>query len=126
MIDIGSYLRKYLENNHLSQDDIATLCGYSRSHFWQILQKEDMKCSMLEKICEVLEISPAIFFNEDLAKSSLILPREENTSRDLSYYKKMVTEKDARIASLEKNVELLEELLLMYRDGNGTTTRKNA
>lgn len=126
MKDIGAYLRNYIEKNKLVADEIGERCGYSHSHFWQILQKEDMKCSMLEKICEALNISPMVFFDEELVTNPVDDLNTQNSNKDLCYYKRLITEKDARIASLEKNILLLEDLLSVYRDGNGTTSRKNA
>lgn len=126
MIDIGAYLRNYIEKNKLVADDIGERCGYSHSHFWQILQKEDMKCSMLEKICEALNISPMVFFDDEIVSNLVEGENTQNTNKDLCYYKKICAEKDERINALNKNIELLESLLSVYRDENGTNIRKNA
>lgn len=131
MMNIGLELRTIISNRKLMQKDIALKCGYSKAHLWQILQKEDLTCSQLDKICAAIGISPMSFFeipeNAEIVSVKKQKSLEENSSKDnVLTLKALLKEKQKRIEALEDALASSKELLSMYRDKNGTKDSQKA
>lgn len=128
MKDIGLFFRTIIEKKKLKQNILANKSGYSQSHFWQLLQKEDMTCSQLERISNAIGINPIEIFELENPDEVCPVIATDHTSSGFNaeYVNNMLTEKNERIKVLEKNVKLLEDLLSMYRDKNETKDLKFA
>lgn len=118
MKDIGLVLRTEIEKRGLQQKIVAQKSGFSDAHFWQLIQKEDIRCSQLEKICDALGISPMSVFEVDgeIAESAKVSADPEDTKQ----LKTLLKEKQKRVEALEEALASTKELLSMYRDKNGT------
>ena len=120
MKDIGLFFRTEIEKRGLQQKILALKSGYSEAHFWQLIQKVDMKCSQLEKICEVLGVSPMSVFDkaDDHPETSEVV--DSGSSEEVKSLKTLLKEKQKRIEALEEALASTKELLQLYRDKNGT------
>ena len=119
MKDIGLILRTEIEKRGLQQNILAMKSGYSRAHFWQIIQREDITCSQLEKICHAIGLSPSSFFDELEGAEVVSVPKPSSDDEEKSL-KILLKEKQKRIEALEEALASTKELLSMYRDKNGT------
>lgn len=119
MKDIGLILRTEIEKRGLQQNILAMKSGYSRAHFWQIIQREDITCSQLEKICHAIGLSPSSFFDEIEGAEVVSVPKSSSDDEEKSL-KTLLKEKQKRIEALEEALASTKELLSMYRDKNGT------
>ncbi len=63
MKHIGNTLSQIIFEKNLKQKDIAEKAGITPVYFNKILKKQDIDCSMLEKICIAMKISPSIMFD---------------------------------------------------------------
>ena len=120
MKDIGLFFRTEIEKRGLQQKILALKCGYSEAHFWQLIQKEDMKCSRYGKICRALGVSPMSVFDVDGEHSEPLDTRVSEGSEDIKSMKTLLKEKQKRIEALEEALASTKELLQLYRDKNGT------
>ena len=119
MKDIGLFFRTEIEKRGLQQKILAFKCGYSEAHFWQIIQKEDMKCSRYEKICHAIGVSPLSCFDEIEGAEVVSVPKSSSDDEEKSL-KTLLKEKQKRIEALEEALASTKELLSLYRDKNGT------
>ena len=119
MKDIGLILRTEIEKRGLQQNILAMKSGYSRAHFWQIIQREDITCSQLEKICHAIGLSPSSFFDEIEGAEVVSVPKSSSDDEEKSL-KTLLKEKQKRIEALGEALASTKELLSMYRDKNGT------
>ena len=120
MKDIGLFFRTEIEKRGLQQKILAVKCGYSEAHFWQLIQKEDMKCSRYEKICEALGVSPMSVFEVKTKVAETLDNEVSASSDDIKGMKTLLKEKQKRIEALEEALASTKELLQLYRDKNGT------
>ena len=120
MRDIGLFFRTEIEKRGLQQKILALKCGYSEAHFWQLIQKEDMKCSRYEKICRALGVSPMSVFDVDDEHSESLDTRVSEGSEDVKSMKALLKERQKRIDALEEALASTKELLSVYRDKIGT------
>ena len=120
MKDIGLILRTEIEKRGLQQNILAMKSGYSRAHFWQIIQREDITCSQLEKICHAIGLSPSSFFAELEGAEVVSLPKSSSDDEDTKQLKTLLKEKQKRVEALEEALASTKELLSMYRDKIGT------
>jgi len=88
------------EKKKLSQAELCRRTGISPVGFIQMIQNDRMKISVLEKIAEVLGVSPEYFFSNDGKPEDY-----QAKDRPANYEKK-------EPVSLERETELLKELIL--------------
>lgn len=118
MKDIGLVLRTEIEKRGLQQKVLALKSGFSDAHFWQLIQKQDIRCSQLEKICGALEISPMSVFEVD---GEIAEPAKVSADlEDAKQLKTLLKERQKRVEALEEALASTKELLQMYRDKSGT------
>lgn len=120
MKDIGLFFRTEIEKRGLQQKILAFKCGYSEAHFWQIIQKEDMKCSRYEKICHAIGVSPLSCFEDVEGLEVVSVPKSSSDDDETKQLKTLLKEKQKRIEALEEALASNKELLSLYRDKNGT------
>lgn len=125
MKDVGLVIRTFIEKNKLNRSVLATKAGLSQAHFWQLIQKEDLTCSKLERICEAVGISPLSVFDFDCGVIFDDQKKEEN-AEDVKSLKLLLKEKQKRIDALEDALASTKELLSLYRDKNGTKDSQKA
>lgn len=120
MKDIGLILRTEIEKRGLHQTILAHKTGYSRAHFWQLIQKEDLTCSQLEKMCIAFGLSPLSFFDDVEGLEVVSEPNSASDDAEIKNLKSLLKEKQKRIEALEEALASTKELLSLYRDKNGT------
>lgn len=120
MKDIGLILRTEIEKRRLKQTELSLKTGYSTSHLWQLLQKEDWSCSKLERVCEAIGVSPMCVFEVEGHSAEPLEERTSGSSDDIKGMKTLLKEKQKRIEALEEALASTKELLQLYRDKNGT------
>jgi transcriptional regulator with XRE-family HTH domain len=120
MKDIGLILRTEIEKRGLHQTILAHKTGYSRAHFWQLIQKADLTCSQLEKMCIAFGLSPLSFFEDVEGLEVVSVPKSSSDDDETKQLKTLLKEKQKRIEALEEALASTKELLQMYRDKSGT------
>ena len=120
MKDIGLFFRTEIEKRGLQQKILALKCGYSEAHFWQIIQKEDMKCSRYEKICHAIGVSPLSCFDEIEGAEVVSEANSASDDAEIKNLKSLLKEKQKRVEALEEALASTKELLSMFRDKIGT------
>lgn len=90
-----SRLRKIVSESKLNKVQIAEKCGFTRVTLDNALQGADIKVSTIESLANVLNVSPAIFFEED---------EDESIVDNLS-------EPESLISLYKKEIERLQSLL---------------
>lgn len=73
-IEFGKRLKFYREKAHLSQDELARVCGYSdRSAITKIEKGErDLRIDKLKPICFALGVSPMVFFEDKYEENNIL------------------------------------------------------
>ncbi len=101
-INIGEYLRLKLRSKNISNQAAGSCIGLSESAFEKILTQDDIYSSRLVKLSELVEENLFEFYNS-------IEPIK-------SYYLKSRNEQDAKIESLNQQIELQKELVQSKND----------
>ncbi len=65
MKHLGNEIKRLINEKHLVKKDIADALGYTPTGLSVILRKETFDCALLVRICEIIGVSPAIFFEDD-------------------------------------------------------------
>lgn len=60
----GAIIDTVVKRKGLVKKEIAEQLGVSNTHFVQMMHKDTLNCKMLEKICKIIGISPAYFFDD--------------------------------------------------------------
>lgn len=60
---VNQKILEYLAENGIKQNHLAKKLGVSKQNLSRILNSDDLKVSMLIKICNVLNIKPTHFLN---------------------------------------------------------------
>ena len=64
MKKIGPELDRIITERGVIKKNIAERLNITPTYFSRLLKAESMDCQMLENICNIIGISPAIFFND--------------------------------------------------------------
>lgn len=73
MKHIGKELNQIIGEKRLIKKDIAEKIGITPEYFSQIMRKSSIDCELLERICKVVNISPAYFFDDyDITKQNVV------------------------------------------------------
>lgn len=102
MKHIGKELYDIIERKHLIKKDIAEKAGLTPVYLSAIMRKDDISCSLLDRICKVVGVAPAYFFND----SPENFPYEDNAAVDIDTAKLQM-----KVAAMEEKINLLESLL---------------
>lgn len=62
----GEYLRAFLKKRHYNLAEIARGLGISQQHLNGIFSVQDVKTGTIQKLAEVLNISPCEFFDDSI------------------------------------------------------------
>lgn len=62
-MDINSRIKEYLVKNEISQTELANKLGISSTSLSRSLNSDDLKVSLLIRICQVLKIQITAFFD---------------------------------------------------------------
>lgn len=65
MKNIGAELKKLIEEKHLVKKDLATELGITPTYLSAIMRKESIDCMLLDRICQIIGVSPAYFFDDE-------------------------------------------------------------
>lgn len=116
-MSLGNKIRLIRELKGYKQDYLAEKLGMTQNGYGKIERDEtDVAYSRLEKIAEVLEISPADLLNIDSQKIQLSISNQNNTNATFNqaYLLNNMQEKlinEQRIESLEKEIVYLKEII---------------
>ncbi len=69
MKNIGTELKKLIEEKHLVKKDLAAELGITPTYLSAIMRKESIDCLLLDRICNVIGVSPSYFFDDDASVS---------------------------------------------------------
>ena len=65
MKNIGAELKKLIEEKRLVKKEL----GITPTYLSAIMRKESIDCSLLDRICNIIGVSPSYFFDEDASVS---------------------------------------------------------
>lgn len=88
-MDINSRIKDYLANNEISQIELASKLGLSSTSLSRSLNSDDLKVSLLIKICGALKVPASTFFDGS----------EKYNNEEIEGYKKRI--KELEIAAAE-------------------------
>ena len=89
----GEELKISIEKQGVPKAELSRRLGISPQSFSQMLNAADVKSGFIEKICEALNISPAVLYGDEESKHL----REE-----IAYLKQLLEEKERTIQILMK------------------------
>ena len=101
-------LRKF---NGLTQEHFSELLNVSQSAYARMESGYTQSWAVhLNKICEVLKVSPEYFFNSDTTLVNIKEKEKEKSTSDkfISQYQKIIDEKELQIKELQIRLKKLE------------------
>ncbi|MBQ7689842.1 MAG: helix-turn-helix transcriptional regulator [Muribaculaceae bacterium] len=69
MKNIGNELKRLIEEKRLVKKDLAAELGITPTYLSAIMRKESIDCSLLNRICTLIGVSPSHFFDDDASVS---------------------------------------------------------
>ncbi len=65
MKNIGDELKRLIEEKRLVKKDLAAELGITPTYLSAIMRKESIDCSLLDRICGLIGVSPSYFFDDE-------------------------------------------------------------
>lgn len=65
MKNIGNELKRLIEEKRLVKKDLAAELGITPTYLSAIMRKESIDCSLLDRICGLIGVSPSYFFDDE-------------------------------------------------------------
>ena len=81
MKNIGTELYAIIEQKKLVKKEIADKLGITPVYLSAIMKKESIDCKLLERICKVIGVSPAYFFDDYAGGDATIPPYTDNSEK---------------------------------------------
>lgn len=120
MRDCGTIIESEINRKKVVRRDLSEFIGTSPQNLSKILRKDSMDATVLEKFCQYLNLDPADFFDfrpeyvrsgqsvRDIDQQVILGTAAVNISaNEIELMERLLREKDARIAALEKTVDIL-------------------
>lgn len=127
MRNCGQILEKEILLKKVKRADLCEFIGIAPPNLSKLLKKESLDSSVLEKMCQYLNLDPADFFDyrPEYTRSGLNVGSISQDvkigdakvaigSGEIELLRKLLEEKDQRIKSLERTIELLGDMM-QYR-----------
>lgn len=106
MKHIGKEVDRIIKEKRLVKKELAKELGLAESYFVQLQHNANMDCEKLEKICKLLNVSPAFFFDE--------WPEESEMTLEQLIEKRVISENSGeRRESLEALTKIIDSLHLL-------------
>jgi transcriptional regulator with XRE-family HTH domain len=104
-IGLGFEIRKLLKAKGVTKKELAAKMGMGQAAFGSMIDKPDINTKRLRQLSDVLgENLFALFLHEKPVS-------EQKLTEEIEAQKKLLDEKDRKIADLEKEIKLLREML---------------
>lgn len=110
MKNIGKELKKFIEEKHLVKKDLAAELGITPTYLSAIMRKESIDCMLLDRICNIIGVSPSYFFDDDVSvrvsnvKASTVIGNANAavtiTPNEVATLKQLLEEKERTIQIL--------------------------
>ncbi len=100
MKHVGQTIATILEEKKLTQKYVAEKIGHTAVSMNKILKKDSIDCALLERICNVLNVSPSLFFEDNTHSQSIV------GSNNIQAINSTIA-----LEAKEREVELLKEVL---------------
>lgn len=120
MRDCGAILEKEILRKRVLKKDLSEFIGTSPQNLSKLLRKDSLDVATLERFCQYLDLDPADFFDfrpeytkrnvgiVDVDQQTFLGSTAVNISNsEMELMKRLLDEKDARIASLERTINIL-------------------
>lgn len=108
---IFSRLKKILKTRKITQKELAEKIGVSVTTINDLLKREDLKVSMLEKIAKVLQVPVSYFFDEECNSGQQTNGNGIHTNGSNNKISVQSAKKDETIKHLQEKLELKENHL---------------
>ena len=122
MKSIGKTLKAILRMKNMPQVEFAKLLKLTPSYISAICNNDDMTCSRLDEICKLLDVNPAIFFDDTpighytldkISAATQSSPDAFETVRtDVSHLQEIIREKERMIGILERQMDVLNNAIM--------------
>ena len=104
-VNLGWEIGKLIKAKGLSRNQLAPKVGMGMASFGSMLKKKDLHTERVRQLSEALgENLFALFLQEKPANEKML-------SEEIEGQKKLLDEKDKKIAELEKELKLLREMI---------------
>lgn len=110
MKNIGTELKRLIEEKHLVKKDLAAELGITPTYLSAIMRKESIDCLLLDRICSIIGVSPSYFFDDDASvsvsnvKATTVIGNANAavtiTANEVSALKELLKEKERTIQIL--------------------------
>lgn len=121
MVNFGEIFTELMDSSPLSIAEIALGLGCKQPNLYKLKQKESVDAQLLEKVCRLFEVSPLIFFDEDVLKNEIPANRLQNKNNvvlgkalmnigaldDIRNLKAMLEEKNKQLEDKERFIRYL-------------------
>lgn len=116
MKHVGKELYRIIDEKRLVKSEIAKKIGVSPSYFGQMLHYASMDAAKLEKLCNVIGISPGYFFDEwtsdkytigEINNGTVIGDATVNVGENAKYIQSLLDEKERIIKEKERLIKVL-------------------
>ncbi len=121
-----SRLKKLIEKKRITQKEIAKYIGLSENAFSTALKKGDFKISMLEKICEYINVPVSYFFEEESGTSpnkqitngngNVQMNGVNNGSIKLNNAKHEIDKLKAELSGCREQLKLKDEIIELLKN----------
>lgn len=122
MLNIGTELKRLIEERHLIKKDVAEGLGITPTYLSAIMRKDSIDCMLLDRICKLIGVPAAHFFEEDGQFSV----SNVKASTVIGNANAAVSISPGEVAALRELLAEKERTIQILLSKNGTTTGQNA
>ncbi|HRD39207.1 MAG TPA: helix-turn-helix transcriptional regulator [Bacteroidia bacterium] len=96
-LNINEKIIDFLRRSNVSQAELATRMGYNHSSLNRTLNSDDIKLSTFLEICDALNVSPIVFFDDS----------EHITKSEHEKCKEIISDLEDKVKALQSSDELI-------------------
>ncbi len=104
-------IKQEIKNKKFTIEEAAEKIGMTRTGLGQALSNESLKVRDLEKLCELLGVSPAAFFDSGKIGVQVVQNGARDNHVSIGECQEKVKGLEALLAEKDKRISLLERLL---------------
>jgi transcriptional regulator with XRE-family HTH domain len=102
-----------------TQAELARMINFSTTGYQKMIDNGDIKASVLESICKILNVDILIFFDKETNKSYKITDAESYLSEPKEVYQKADYQRE--LLACYKTISELQKKLLVYSEAKKTS-----
>jgi transcriptional regulator with XRE-family HTH domain len=102
-----------------TQAELARMINFSTTGYQKMIDNGDIKASVLESICKILNVDILIFFDKETNKSYKVTEAESYLSEPKEVYQKADHQRE--LLACYKTISELQKKLLVYSEAKKTS-----